>query len=166
MNANSQVSIPLFSWAIARERVTGPQVAVIALSVAGALWIVARGNLATLVAFAFHSGDLWMLVAVTDWAIYSVLLRYRPAEIPPLAFLAATIFFGLVVLTPFWLWEVSTGAVMPASLPAAGAVLYVALFASLLAFICWNRSVALRSEERRVGKGGGRTCRSWWSPSD
>src|SRR3546814_12336411 len=84
-----------------------------------------------------------MLVAVTDWAVYSVLLRYRPAEIPPLAVLAATIFFGLVVLTPFWLWEVSTGAVMPASLPAAGAVLYVALFASVLAYRCWNRSVAL-----------------------
>src|SRR3546814_9227695 len=23
---------------------------------------------------------------------------------------------------------------------------------------------AVRSEERRVGQGGGRTCRSWWSP--
>src|SRR3546814_5490700 len=87
MNSIIPIIIPLFSWAIARERVTGPQVAGIALSVAGALWIVARGDLATLVAFAFHSGDLWMLVAVTDWAIYSVLLRYRPAEIPPLAFL-------------------------------------------------------------------------------
>src|SRR3546814_17282237 len=54
-----------------------------------------------------------------------------------------TLFRSLVVLTPFWLWEVSTGAVMPASLPAAGAVLYVALFASVLAYICWNRSVAL-----------------------
>src|SRR3546814_13080247 len=40
-------------------------------------------------------------------------------------------------------WGVSTGAGMPASCPAAGAVLYVARFASVLAYICWNRSVAL-----------------------
>lgn len=142
MNSVIPVIIPLFAWAIARERVTRPQLVGIAVSVAGALWIVARGDPAVLASLSFQSGDLWMLLAVVDWAIYSVLLRYRPARLPGPVFLAATILVGLVAITPFLLWELAAGATVPMTLANLGVVAYVGIFASVVAFTFWNRSVA------------------------
>lgn len=143
MNSAIPVLIPLFAWAIAGERVTRPQAAGIALSLVGAVWIAGRGEIAALRALAFHPGDLWMMLAVIAWAVYSVLLRYRPADLAPTVLLGALVLFGLPVLVPFWLWERASGAVMPVTGAAMAAVLYVALFASVLAYVAWNRSVAV-----------------------
>lgn len=143
MNSIVPVLIPFVAWAVARERVNAAQVTGIALSLAGALWIVAQGDLATLGTLAVRPGDLWMLLAVVDWALYSVLLRYKPAELAPAVFMAVMVLFGIAVLAPFWLWERASGATMPATPGAVASVLYIALFASVLAFIFWNRAVAL-----------------------
>lgn len=143
VNSAIPILIPLFVWAVARERVAKAQIAGIALSVVGVLWIVARGDLTTLRTLAFQPGDLWILAAVFDWALYSAILRFKPKDLEPPVFLAATIIFGLAVLTPFWLWEWQAGAEMPTDPLALAVVLYIGLFASVLAFICWNRCVQL-----------------------
>ena len=41
---------------------------------AGALTIVSRGDLGVLANFNLNLGDIWMLIAVLDWAIYTVAL--------------------------------------------------------------------------------------------
>lgn len=143
VNSVVPVLIPAFAWIVTRERVGPVQAGGIALSLAGVAWIVGRGDLSTLAGFRFAPGDLWMLVAVVNWAIFSILLRYKPAEIAPLPFLAASIPFGLVVVAPFWALELAAGRMPPVSWEAAAVVGYVALFASVFAFICWSRCVAL-----------------------
>ena len=49
---------------------------------------------------------------------------------------------GLLVLLPFWVWELAQGATIPTSPGPIAAVLYIGVFASLLAFIIWNRCVS------------------------
>ena len=88
-------------------------------------------------------GDLWVLGAALVWALYSVLLRWRPAELLPGAFLGFTLVVGSVALWPLYLFEQALGQSMPWNSAAIATVIYVAVFPSALAYLFWNRGVAL-----------------------
>ncbi len=143
VNSAIPVLIPFFAFAIAGERPKGRQIAGILVSMIGVLWIIARGSPEALVDLSVSSGDLWVLASIVNWAIYTVILRYRPAGIDMLVFLVGTIVAGLLALTPFWIWEMARGIVMPLTLQSVASVAYVAVFASIAAFLCWSRSIAL-----------------------
>jgi drug/metabolite transporter (DMT)-like permease len=116
------------------------------IAVLGLLILISRGEMNRLLALRFAKGDLIMLIAVADWALYSVLLRRWSSHlyaIPPLALLGVMILLGVVLLAPIYLYEYSQGArfvVTPANL---GAVAYAAVFASLVAYLCWNHGVKI-----------------------
>ena len=112
-----------------------------AVSLGGAGFIVVRGDPAVLAALEVNPGDLWMLGAVVLWAAYSLLLRRRPADLPQDVALAASITVALAVLVPAAL--VAAPSLAPALTPAGwAAVLYIAVFASLLAFLFWSYGVS------------------------
>ncbi|WP_374684623.1 DMT family transporter [Variovorax sp. ZS18.2.2] len=143
LNSTLPLMVPLAAVVLGVERITWKALAGIAISFVGVTWIVARGELASLVALRLGGGELLVLLAVANYAVYSVLLRRKPAAISPLVFLAATMAAGLVVLMPFWAFElVVRGARIPTDAASVGAVLYIGIFASLFAFILWGRCVA------------------------
>jgi drug/metabolite transporter (DMT)-like permease len=94
----------------------------------------------TLADLSFNPGDLLVLTAVTSYAAYSVLLRKRP-PIHPLSFVAVTFALGTLMLLPLYLWE--TLAVRPIALNRVTllAVAYVAVFPSIVSYLCYNRGV-------------------------
>lgn len=143
LNSTLPLMIPLAAFVIGRENVPPRTLLGIAVSFAGVCWIVSRGEAAALLHLHFERADLLVLLAILNYALYSVLLRRRAAGLDPLAFLAATMAAGLVVLMPFWIWELAAGATIPFDPASIAAVLYIGLFASLLAFILWNRCVAM-----------------------
>ncbi|MCJ0764827.1 DMT family transporter [Variovorax terrae] len=143
LNSTLPLMVPLAALVLGVERITGKALLGIAISFVGVAWIVARGDLASLAALRFDGGELLVLLAVANYAVYSVLLRCKPAAISPLVFLAATMAAGLAVLMPFWVFELARGAQIPTDPTSLGAVLYIGIFASLFAFILWNRCVAM-----------------------
>jgi drug/metabolite transporter (DMT)-like permease len=143
LNSTLPLMIPVAAFLLGRENVSRQTLAGIAMSFLGICWIVSRGNMAALFALQFERADLLVLLAILNYAVYSVLLRRRDPALDPLVFLAATMVTGLVVLLPFWLWELRAGAVIPFDAASVAAVVYIGIFASLLAFILWNRCVAL-----------------------
>lgn len=116
------------------------------VSLAGAAVLVLRGDLAALNDLAFGRGDLWMLCAVLLWAVYSLLLRRRPADLPADVTLAASIVPALVLL----LGAVALhGATLPPPTPrVVGSIVYIAIFASLIAFLLWSYGVDVIGPER------------------
>jgi len=141
LNSMLPLMVPLAAFALGVERVRPATLGGILLSFVGVVWIVARGDLSTLGHLGLGSGEPLVLLAVANYALYSVLVRRRPREMDPLVFLAATMVAGLLVLAPFWAFELASGARIPFDPAALGAVLYIGIFASLLAFILWNRCV-------------------------
>ncbi len=139
-------TVPLFigliAWLMFRDTLTGRQIAGILLSLLGVVTVVARGDFARLLNLSFNPGDLWMLVAVPVWAYYSVLLKRRPAELPQLPLLTATVVVGVIALLPVIIWQFVQGATVSLNSTNILALLYIGLFASVLAFICWNSGVA------------------------
>jgi drug/metabolite transporter (DMT)-like permease len=143
LNSTLPLMIPVAAFVLTRETVSSRTVLGILVSFLGVSWIVSRGNMQALLTLRFERADLLVLLAILNYALYSVLLRRRPVALDPLAFLAATMATGLLVLLPFWLWELADGAVIPVDAASLSAVLYIGIFASLLAFILWNRCVAM-----------------------
>lgn len=139
--------IVVISYLLFRDTVTPVQALGIAISLSGAIAIITRGSWQTLATLSLNPGDLWIFVAVISYAAYSSLLRLRPA-IHPLSFLAVTFALGAIILLPLYVWENLTGQIMQLNAVTVLSVSYVAIFPSILAYICYNRGVELVGANR------------------
>lgn len=136
------IVVVLVTFAVFRETVTAVQAAGIAASFAGTLILIAHGDPAVLLGLDFKRGDLWMSAAVVCYAIYTALLRLRPA-VHGFSFAFATFLLGAALLLPFCIAESALVGPMPVSASSFLAIGYVAVFASILAYIAFNRTVEL-----------------------
>lgn len=141
VNSCMPVLIVAFSWGLYRETMRLHQCCGVLVSLLGVLSILAKGDVAVLLQVSFNRGDLLVLAAAAVWALYSINLRRYPRDLHPLAYLTAISLVGLVGIAPLYLWELSTGRSMPINARTMVSIAYVALFASVLAFIFWNRAV-------------------------
>src|SRR4051812_4955765 len=139
INSSAPLFMLLCSWAIERERPTLRQAAGMLISLAGILVILSRGELANLLSLELRAGDAWIVLAMPVWGIYSVLLKRRPAELGGLALIFVISLLGLLMLAPFFVLGALAHPLHWPSAPQAAGVLYMAVAASVLAFIFWNR---------------------------
>jgi drug/metabolite transporter (DMT)-like permease len=143
VNSCIPVIIVLFSWALFNDRLSVRQWLGVATSLCGVLLIISGGQPATLLALEFNRGDILVFIAAVLWAFYSANLKRYPKGLHPLAYQTAIVLVGLAILLPLYLLELSTGRTTTLSTGSIVTILYVALFASVLAFIFWNRAVAM-----------------------
>jgi len=137
-------SLPLFvvplSWMLLGLTVSGRQLVGLVLSLAGVLSIVSAGSLRTLERLTLNPGDFLLLGGAFLWAIYTVTLRWRP-PLRSLSFLFTTLAAAAAVSLPFYLWEIWMGRTMTMTPTAAATIAYLAVFPSIVAYICWNEAV-------------------------
>jgi drug/metabolite transporter (DMT)-like permease len=139
--------IAIWSLVLFRDRLTVAQFFGILASMLGVVAIITRGDLAALLSLRLNEGDLWILAALVLYGLYSSCLRLRP-PIHPLSFIAFTMAIGALMLLPAAVVEYLAGRYINPT-PAAFAVLvYVAIFPSLVAYICFNRGVELIGANR------------------
>jgi len=134
--------IVVLSWVALGERVTRSQAFGLVASLVGATVLILHGDITALVHLHFNDGDLWMLLAILVWAVYSVLLKRRPAAVPPLALHTASVAAGTLSMLPFFGWQALEGSGLPNNVAAWLAIGFVAVFSSALAHGLWVRSVA------------------------
>lgn len=134
--------IVVISFCVGLGHPTPRQLAGIALSLGGVVAIICHGSPASLLSTTVNHGDLWILAGVVSWAVYTILLARYPVRVEPMVFLTAITVVGLVWIAPFYAWELATGARMQLTLASVASVSYVALPASLVAFVAWNEGVA------------------------
>lgn len=141
-NSIVPVFIPPLAWLLFRTRTSLRQGAGILVSLLGVVVIVAEGRLETLRALAFNRGDLWLLAAMVLWAVYTVLLRFRPPTLGMLDFLGVILLFGWPMLAVWYAFEAATGAHVAWSGRTVAALAYFGTVPSILAFVCYSRGVA------------------------
>jgi drug/metabolite transporter (DMT)-like permease len=137
----------LASYAIYREAVQPVQVIALAISLVGVTTIISHGSMAALLSLSLRPGDGWVLLAVVFYALYSVLLRRRP-QVHPLSFLAATFALGALMLLPVYLAEHLAVRRIQVDGPTLASIVYVAIFPSVVAYLCFNRAVELAGPNR------------------
>ena len=114
------------------------RVAGLLLALGGVLTVLSRGDADVLARLAFGQGDLWVLLAATGWAFYTVLQKRLPQPaVPASAKLAVMMAAGALALAPFAAVETLTGAAPAWSDPRlAAALLFLAIVPSLGAYAC------------------------------
>ena len=141
VNSCIPVLIVVFSWLLYRETMSLRQCCGVLISLVGVVSIMAKGEVATLLQVSFNRGDLLVLAAAVVWALYSSNLKRYPQGLHPLAYLTAINIIGLLGILPLYLLELSNGKSFTLNLASVVTILYVAIFASVLAFIFWNRAI-------------------------
>ncbi len=105
--AVTPVAIAWLGARMLHERLRRSQQLGVALALAGALFVVTRGDPAVLLQLRFAPGDFWIMAAAASWTAYSVLLRKWPSSLGPAERLVAIIAGGLVLLLPAAVIEAS-----------------------------------------------------------
>lgn len=124
------------------RRLSRPEAIGMLVSLVGVAVLVSRGELAVLLGLQLNTGDLWMLLAVIVWGLYTVGLQWRPAGVSPMLQLAAFTVVGLAALAPAYAWEIASGhSIRPTPL-AIGGILYTAIFPGFLGYVFYNAGVA------------------------
>lgn len=142
MQSAMPILILLGSFFIHRERVHWIRIVAVAISLLGVVVIVARGSTSALVALRINPGDALIFTAVCLYALYSILLRGRPA-VHPVSLLAATIAVGTCLLLPAYAAELAWKGPFEPTPKILASIAYVAIFPSILSFLFFNRAVEL-----------------------
>lgn len=143
LNSAMPLITPLLAWPLLKEKPSRYVLIGAPVSLIGVLWIIGRGDWTILRTLSFGIGELLVLAAVGCFALYSILLRRKPAGLAPNAFLAGMVLSAPVLLLPFWVAELASGRVMPFRPLSVSLILFIGIFPSLVATVLWNRCVAV-----------------------
>jgi len=141
LNSFIPVMIIALSWLFLRERLAPRQLAGVLISLGGVLVILSHGSWAELAAFEVNRGDVFVMLSMLLWSIYTIGLRWRPAGLSLLSFLFSIAVIGDVAMLPLYLAESAFSRTVVWTWQAIGALAAVGLFSSVLAYIFWNRGV-------------------------
>ncbi len=139
--------VAVWSLILLRVRLTLAQAIGVLLSLTGVVVILMHGDLTALSNINFNKGDLIFLVAMIIFSLYSVLTLKRPA-IHGLSFAAFTFGASTLCLTPLLAVELFTRPMMALDARNLLSLAYVAVFPSIIAYLCFNRGVQLIGANR------------------
>lgn len=120
----------------------------VAISLCGILVIIGRGDPGMLLSLRLNPGDLWVLTAMLAWSVYTVCLRWRPAELSSRAFTGTLIVVGVLAILPLFAWDFVQGYATTWNAVTLSSVAYFAVFPSVLAYFFWNQAVARVGADR------------------
>ena len=142
------VMIIFFSWIFKIEKTNIYQILGVIFSLLGVAIIVTKADMDILMNLNFNKGDLWMVVAMFSWAIYSALLRKKKLDLSQTSLLEVIISAGLILLLPAYLIEKALGYELNVNLPFILTLSYVVLFPGLASFICWIKGISIIGPNR------------------
>ena len=141
LNSFIPVMVISLSWIFLRERLTSLQLVGVGVSLAGVLMILTRGSLEVLTSLTLNGGDLLLIVAMAMWSVYTIGLRWRPQGLHMLTLLFVLMVIGDLAVLPFFAMELAVGRHMVVTPVNIAAIVTVALFSSVLAYVFWNQGV-------------------------
>jgi drug/metabolite transporter (DMT)-like permease len=146
---NSLTPVVIVAWgaAIFGDRLKPRQYIGIATSFCGVLAIVSKLEPKTLLDLTFNRGDIIIVGNMALVGVYTSYLR----RLPPIHWLSFIFVFALISAVgtlPFAVWEHLSGFVFRPTALAVFAVLYVAIFPSVISYAAYTRGVELIGPNR------------------
>jgi drug/metabolite transporter (DMT)-like permease len=132
------ISIAVFSSIFLKERINLLQIFSILLSFVGVILVLSKGEISLLLSMKFNTGDLWMIIAVCIWGIYSVCSRWATKVISPMMSTLYSGIFGLLIIIPFNLNDFTLTKINGAFISS---ILYTGIVSTVLCMVFWNIGV-------------------------
>jgi len=136
--ASTPVFMALLGWIFLKEGLGLLPAAGILVAASGVLLVVSRGDLQALSIGQFGApGDLLILISAPNWAIFSALSRSGLNRYPAASMLLFVMGFGFLFSSFFFLSGPGLGDLLNLSPEGWGAVLFLGIACSGLAYIFW-----------------------------
>lgn len=132
------ISIAIFSLIFLKEKITIWQIGAVLLSLFGVILVLTQGKLGMLLSVGFNIGDVWMIVAVCIWGIYSICSKWAMQIVSPLLCTLYAGIFGLIILLPF---NVASFSVTNINTSFIQALLYTGIISTVVCMLLWNVGV-------------------------
>ena len=108
----------------------------------GVFFVIVKGDFANLAKVSLKIGVFWMSMLALFFAIYSVLMNFKPKSLSHITLLAVNIFVGTVIIFPFFVYDVIHNPVCEKwNLMNYAILLYMGIFNSILAYLFWNMAL-------------------------
>lgn len=139
INSATPMLMIALSFLILKSKINKFQIIGIILSTIGVFVIVLKGDISKISDFTFNKGDIWIIISGFSWALYSVLMKFKPKELTHIELFFTLVSLGLFITLPIYLYQ---GYTLERELEVLSnhynVFLYVSLFASILSYYFWN----------------------------
>ena len=140
--------IIIFSSIMKIEKTTILQLSGLFLSIIGVGTIISNGDIQKIIALSFNKGDIWMLVCVLSWSLYSTLLKKNKFKLSQFSLIQIMVTVGLIFLVPQFLYEQSIGLDIKINKAFIFILIYVVIFPAIAAYYCWQKAIELIGPNR------------------
>ena len=148
MLAAIPVMIIIFSSIMKIEKTNLFQICGLILSIIGVGTIISNADIQKIISLNFNKGDLWMIVCVFSWSLYSTLLKKNKFQLSQFALIQIMVTVGLIFLVPQFLYEQSIGLDIKINKASILILLYVVIFPAIAAYYCWQKAIEIIGPNR------------------
>jgi drug/metabolite transporter (DMT)-like permease len=138
----------IFSSLMNVERTNFFQLLGLFLSIIGIGSIISNGDTQKIISLNFNKGDVWMLVCVITWALYSTLLKKNKFKFSQFTLIQLMVTAGLIFLIPQLMYEKSIGLEVNFNKAFFIILFYVVVFPAIAAYYCWQKGVEIIGPNR------------------
>ena len=142
------VATIIFSSLMKIEKTNIFQLIGLILSIIGIGAIISNGDIQKIISLNFNKGDLWMLVCVISWSLYSTLLKKNKFNISQFSLIQLMVSAGLLFLIPQLFFERSIGLELSFNKAFFYILFYVVVFPAIAAYYCWQKGVEIIGPNR------------------
>ena len=118
------------------------------LSIIGVGSIISNGDIQRIASLSFNKGDLWMLICVFTWALYSTLLKKHKFKFSQFSLIQLMVSAGVLFLIPQYFYEQSIGLDVNFNKAFFIILFYVVAFPAIAAYYCWQKGVEIIGPNR------------------
>ncbi len=118
------------------------------LSIIGIGAIISNGDFQNIISLSFNTGDLWMLVCVITWSLYSTLLKKYKFKFSQFSLIQLMVTVGILFLIPQFFYEKFIGLEVNFNKAFFLILFYVVVFPAITAYYCWQKGVQIIGPNR------------------
>ena len=118
------------------------------MSIIGVGAIISNGDFQKIVTLSFNKGDVWMLVCVITWSLYSTLLKKHNFKLSQFTLIQLMVTVGILFLIPQLLYENYIGLELNFNKPFFLILFYVVIFPAIAAYYFWQKGIEMIGPNR------------------
>ena len=118
------------------------------MSIIGVGAIISNGDFQKIVSLSFNKGDVWMLVCVLTWSLYSTLLKKHNLKLSQFTLIQLMVTVGILFLVPQLLYESYIGLELNFNKPFFLILFYVVIFPAIAAYYFWQKGIEMIGPNR------------------
>ena len=142
INSFIPIIVIVLSFILFKQKTTLMQNIGIVLSTFGVFYLVLKGDIKSISNITLSIGDILILLSSLIWALYVIMLRFKPKELNGIEFLSTLVFLGVLILFPIYLYfhiDIQRDIYLIKNYYYVFG--YVSVFSSILSFYFWNKGI-------------------------